>query len=83
MTTTKKTTKKTTKLSSGKFLTATVKELKNGIVFTFPPSIKDQIKLNKKAYYSINNGVLQISGNEPYAVIPMVSLNDFTQTDPA
>ncbi len=67
-------------VEKAKFFTSPMVEKGDNVIITLPKGILKHINgTQKSVFWTVLNGVVQISGNKPYSVIPMLSLTDFTE----
>lgn len=58
---------------------APMKVTRDGVTITLPRNVLGYIKADEdgaEVYWSPVNGVVQISGEQPHMIIPMLSVND-------
>jgi hypothetical protein len=63
-------------LMPGKFYAAPVTVGRNFITIKFPKKVAEYFDLDKsEVFWSAIDGVIQLSGNQPHIVIPMMSVD--------
>jgi hypothetical protein len=63
------------KLIAGKFYAVPVKISQKDITIKLPLKVAEYFQLNKpEVYWTPVNGVIQLSGNQPQLVIPMMTV---------
>lgn len=78
-------TKLNTVIEKAKFFTTPIVEKGENVTITLPKGVLTHIngKSKKSVFWTVLDGVVQISGNEPYSVIPMLALTDFQEPSDA
>jgi hypothetical protein len=69
--------KPTKSIGQPEIMVAETQIVRDAVVISFPKSILNKVPIeNGRAFFCVTNGVLQVSGKVPSAVMPMAVISD-------